>query len=36
MKKVKLYEQDGRTRDERENRTPKMTPNTERQGAGAR
>ncbi len=36
MKKIKVYEQEGRTRDERENRTPNMTPNQERQGAGTR
>ncbi len=36
MSKIKHYEEVNRTREERENRTPPMTPNNERKGAGAR
>ncbi len=36
VEKIKYYENENRTREERENRTPKMTPNNERKGAGAR
>ncbi len=30
--KIKIYEQDGRSRDERENRTPKLAPKGEKEG----
>ena len=32
MRKIKYYEEDGRTRDERESRLPNFTPNNERKG----
>lgn len=34
MQKVKYVEEDGRTKDERENRLPKFSPKQERNGAG--
>lgn len=34
MQKVKYVEEDGRTKDERENRLPKFSPKQERNRAG--